>query len=168
MSCYAVTNYFVVIFQLQVKHSIAIAEINQLKEKVEFLSFVTPIFQCFVSVSGGWTTSAVTAAPRLTSENLPSLFTAESIRGRKIPAGSQRLGDGAKDGGQQGENCQAGELLAGGPGSVQGFERAVGGDPEPVRDPGQEVQQGQEAAQGLPAEVSHAQSLQTPEFKAQF
>lgn len=43
------------VFQLQVKHSIVVAEINQLKEKVRYLYFVTQIFQFLLSVTGGCT-----------------------------------------------------------------------------------------------------------------
>lgn len=68
--------------------------------------------------------------------------------------GSQGVCSGAKDPGQHRANPEAGELLDGGPGTVQGRERAISRDSGPIRDPGQEVQQGQETAQGLPTEVS--------------
>lgn len=68
--------------------------------------------------------------------------------------GSQGVCSGAQDPGQQQANPEARELLDGGPGTVQERERAISGDSDPIRDPGQEVQQGQETAEGLPAEVS--------------
>lgn len=61
---------------------------------------------------------------------------------------------GAHAAGEQGAHGEAGGLLDGSAEPVPGGGRAPEGDAGPVPDAGAQVQQGQEAHQGLPAEVS--------------
>lgn len=74
-------------------------------------------------------------------------------------AGEAALGEGEEPAegqhrGEQGEDAQAGELLDRGADAVPHRQRAPEGGAGAVPDAGEEVQQGQEAHQGLPAEVS--------------
>uniref|UniRef100_A0A8C3MZ64 Uncharacterized protein n=1 Tax=Geospiza parvula TaxID=87175 RepID=A0A8C3MZ64_GEOPR len=95
--------------ELQIKHAVTEAEIQQLKRKL----------QC--------------------------LEQEKALEGREGPAGAER-------GGEQGAHGEAGGLLDGGTEPVPGRGRAPQGDPGPVPDPGAQVQQGQAAHQGVPAE----------------
>lgn len=67
------------------------------------------------------------------------LCAAESIWGGQVAVGRQGVCSRAKDPGQQWANPEVGDLLDGGPGTVQECEWAVSGDSGPVRDAGQEV-----------------------------
>lgn len=62
---------------------------------------------------------------------------------------------------EQGENVKTGELLDRGPDPLPHRQRTPEGGPGPVPDSGEEVQQSQEAHQGLPAEVSAQTYLET-------
>ena len=74
-------------------------------------------------------------------------------------AGEAALGEGEEPAegqhrGEQGEDDEAGGLLDRGADPLPHGQRAPEGGPGAVPDPGEEVQQGQEAHQGLPAKVS--------------
>lgn len=83
-----------------------------------------------------------------------NVFTADGFGGKQSTVGIQAGPDAAESGGESGADSEAGNILARGAGAVQNAKRAPGRNTDPVRDSGQKVQQGQEASERLPAEVS--------------